>query len=382
MISTSASRAASVLGYVTMAWVVAPMIAPTIGGLLDQAFSFQATFWALAVIGAGVALGAWRYLPETNSDIGGKGPLLRFDAFAGLLAQPAYRGYVATITFASVVFFAYLAAAPYVIITAREYPPVVFGLWSVATALGYMLGNFISGRYSQRFGNDRMIRAGNLITLFGAFAMLTLALAGYDASRQPVRADVRLHAWQRPRHAERHHGGDLARPAHHRSRRRPGGLPPDGAVGGNLADRWRGPGRVDRFRLLRNRGRIRLRGTGPLAEPPAVRPPSRGRPDGRAPGLNAPVPTVGHHDAACDVGEERSEARKIAGPKISSGFPLRFSGVCSRYISTTWGFVLASLFVERCLDQAGPIALTRTPSGPSSAASALVKPSTLCFEVV
>ena len=29
-------KAASVLGYITMAWVVAPMIAPTIGGLLDQ----------------------------------------------------------------------------------------------------------------------------------------------------------------------------------------------------------------------------------------------------------------------------------------------------------------------------------------------------------
>jgi DHA1 family bicyclomycin/chloramphenicol resistance-like MFS transporter len=172
-------RAASALGYITMAWVLAPMVAPTIGGLLDQAFSFRATFWVLAVIGAGVVLGAWVGLPETNRNRGGPGPLLRFDAFASLLARPAFRSYVAILTFASTVFFAYLALAPFIIITVRDYPPVVFGLWSVFTAIGYMAGNFLSGRYSERFGNDRMIRAGNLITLIGAFAMLSLALAGF-----------------------------------------------------------------------------------------------------------------------------------------------------------------------------------------------------------
>jgi DHA1 family bicyclomycin/chloramphenicol resistance-like MFS transporter len=173
-------RAASVLGYITMAWVLAPMIAPTIGGLLDQAFSFRATFWVLAVIAAGVLAGAWRYLPETNLAVGGDGSLLRFDAFAALLAMPAYRGYVATVTFASTVFFSYLALAPFIIISVREHPPVVYGMWSAFAALGYMAGNFLSGRYSERFGNDTMIRAGNIVTLTGAIAMLFLALAGFE----------------------------------------------------------------------------------------------------------------------------------------------------------------------------------------------------------
>ena len=173
-------RAASVLGYITMAWVMAPMIAPTIGGFLEQAFSFRATFWVLAVIAAGVVAGAWRYLPETNTAIGGDGPLLRFDAFAQLLARPAYRGYVATVTFASTVFFSYLALAPFIIISVRDHPPVVYGMWSAIAALGYMAGNFLSGRYSERLGNDRMIRAGNIITLVGAVAMLSFALAGFD----------------------------------------------------------------------------------------------------------------------------------------------------------------------------------------------------------
>ena len=41
-----------------------------------------------------------------------------------------------------------------------------------------MAGNFISGRYSVRVGNDRMIRIGNLLTLAGAVLMLAFALSG------------------------------------------------------------------------------------------------------------------------------------------------------------------------------------------------------------
>ena len=41
-------RAASALGYITMAWVLAPMFAPTIGGLLDQALVAE----LFAVIGS------------------------------------------------------------------------------------------------------------------------------------------------------------------------------------------------------------------------------------------------------------------------------------------------------------------------------------------
>jgi DHA1 family bicyclomycin/chloramphenicol resistance-like MFS transporter len=172
-------RAASVLGYITMAWVLAPMVAPTFGGLLDQAYSFRATFWVLVASGTAVVLAAWRFLPETNPNRSRAGPLVRLDVFAALLRVPAYRGYVATVTFASTVFFSYLALAPYIIVTVRGHPPVVYGMWVACSAIGYMAGNFLSGRFSERFGNDPMIRAGNFITLFGAFLMLALAEAGF-----------------------------------------------------------------------------------------------------------------------------------------------------------------------------------------------------------
>jgi DHA1 family bicyclomycin/chloramphenicol resistance-like MFS transporter len=175
----SRERSASVLGYITMAWVVAPMIAPLIGGILDQHFSFRASFWLLTMIGAGVLAGAAWFLPETNLTLQPDASLIRTRLYRQLLRNRDFRGYTATISFGAAVFFIYLAVAPYIIITVRGYTPVEYGTWTIVAALGYMAGNFASGRFSESIGNDRMIGYGNWLTLAGALAMLAFAVAGF-----------------------------------------------------------------------------------------------------------------------------------------------------------------------------------------------------------
>ncbi len=57
---------ASVISYITMAFVVAPMVAPALGGFLDTRFGWRADFWLLTVLGALVLASAWVWLPETH----------------------------------------------------------------------------------------------------------------------------------------------------------------------------------------------------------------------------------------------------------------------------------------------------------------------------
>jgi len=45
------AQAASVLGYVTMGMAVGPMIAPALGGFLDEMFNWQASFAAMLLMG-------------------------------------------------------------------------------------------------------------------------------------------------------------------------------------------------------------------------------------------------------------------------------------------------------------------------------------------
>src|SRR3546814_9923576 len=74
------------LGYVTMAMVVAPMLAPLAGGYLDEWFGWRSTFYAVIAIGGAVLGLAWLMLHETHHDRrGGEGPLAMLRGFGVLL---------------------------------------------------------------------------------------------------------------------------------------------------------------------------------------------------------------------------------------------------------------------------------------------------------
>ena len=80
--------------------------------------------------------------------------------------------------FASGAFFAYLGGAPYVGTEVFGMTPAQLGFYFGAPAVGYFLGNWISGLYSVRFGINRMILWGCLLTLAGLLVSLTLDLIG------------------------------------------------------------------------------------------------------------------------------------------------------------------------------------------------------------
>ena len=172
-------EAASVISYITMAFVVAPMVAPALGGFLDSHGGWRASFWLLTVLGAVVLVAAFFRLPETHVtrlSAGGATGLL--SGAASLFSLPRFRSYAATLSFTSAVFFAFLGGAPHIMVNVLGRTPVEYGLWFVIVSGGYMTGNFFSGRYTRRIGLDRMILAGCIITLGGGILCLAAAVTG------------------------------------------------------------------------------------------------------------------------------------------------------------------------------------------------------------
>lgn len=173
-------RSASVLGYITMAFVIAPMLAPTLGGFLDQAAGWRASFALVGVLGAVALMVTWRSLPETNrSRAPSAGIAGLLAGYRSLLRRPRFIAYALTLGFASAVFFSFIAGAPYLMVVVLGQTPLDYGLWFVVVSIGYMAGNFLSGRYSQRLGTDRMVSIGNIVTLAAAFLCLAAAVSGH-----------------------------------------------------------------------------------------------------------------------------------------------------------------------------------------------------------
>lgn len=168
---------ASVISYITMAFVVAPMVAPALGGYIDTEFGWRMGFWLLAGLGGLVLLAASVYLPETHLNRTGAG-LKLIEGAARLFRLPRFRGYTLVLAFTSAVFFAFLGGAPHVMIDVLGRSPMEYGLWFVCVSAGYMAGNFLSGRYTRRIGLDRMILAGCIITLAGGLLCFAAAISG------------------------------------------------------------------------------------------------------------------------------------------------------------------------------------------------------------
>jgi DHA1 family bicyclomycin/chloramphenicol resistance-like MFS transporter len=172
-------QSASVISYITMAFVVAPMVAPALGGLIDAHGGWRGSFWLLTVLGAAILAAAAYRLPETHVDrLGRGGGMGLITGAVTLFALPRFRSYAATLSFSTVVFFSFLGGAPHIMVDVLGKTPVEYGLWFAVVSIGYMIGNFFSGRFTRRFGIDRMILVGCTITLAGGALCLAAGISG------------------------------------------------------------------------------------------------------------------------------------------------------------------------------------------------------------
>ncbi len=170
-------KAASMIGYVTMGMALVPMVGPALGGFLDEAFGWQAGFWALLAMGLGVLVLVYLDLGETHAP-SGLGIFRQFGEYPELLTSPRFWGYALASGLSSGAFFAYLGGAPYVGDKVFGLTPSEVGIYFGAPAVGYFIGNFFSGRFSVRVGVNRMVFWGTVINAGGIMVNLALFQSG------------------------------------------------------------------------------------------------------------------------------------------------------------------------------------------------------------
>lgn len=175
----SANEAASMIGYVTMGMSLVPMVAPALGGVLNDAYGWQANFVVMLIYALVCLVITYRDLGETNHHRSAS-ITAQFRAWPELVRAPAFWGYALTCGFASGIFYAFLGGAPFIGTVIYGLTPAMLGLQFMLLAIGYTLGNFASGRYARRFGLITMITAGNLISVLGV--VISFALVGWGSN--------------------------------------------------------------------------------------------------------------------------------------------------------------------------------------------------------
>lgn len=172
-------RAAAMLGYVIMGMSIVPMIGPMLGGILDEAYGWQASFVLLVLCGLAMMGLVQADLAETSPT--GEASLADLArATPELLRAQRFWAYVLTAGFTSGIYFALLGGASHVAGEVFGLTPKSTGIALGAPAIGYLIGNGVSGRYTSRVGLDRMILIGAVLTLIPMALSLGLGLAGIE----------------------------------------------------------------------------------------------------------------------------------------------------------------------------------------------------------
>ncbi|MEY3042673.1 MAG: hypothetical protein RLZZ174_1755 [Pseudomonadota bacterium] len=161
-------RAAALLAQLSMVMVVAPMVAPALGGVLTDVIDWRAVFWFTALAGLAIGVLVFFTLPETlprSAVTYGVGTLLR--GFLLCLKSQRYRAYMGHAAASSMIFFAFISAAPYLMVNTLGQGATAYGLWFIIISLGYMGGNLLAVRLSGRYPLLGLMLAGSTLAVLG-----------------------------------------------------------------------------------------------------------------------------------------------------------------------------------------------------------------------
>jgi DHA1 family bicyclomycin/chloramphenicol resistance-like MFS transporter len=160
-----------------MAIAIAPIVAPMVGGLVQEAFGWRANLLLFALLGLLLCVVSIRGLVETL-------PAHRRHAHRGLRLALGYVQLLRTkrfmantlpVAIGGMGMFAYNTQAPVLLVGDLHVSAAAFGIYGALPPVGYVLGNFLTSKWAGRVPQRKLIEMGcSLLALAGA---LVLALA-------------------------------------------------------------------------------------------------------------------------------------------------------------------------------------------------------------
>jgi DHA1 family bicyclomycin/chloramphenicol resistance-like MFS transporter len=178
--TTETKASGSKIAYISMGTAITPMFGPALGGLMDGWFGWESNFWLMGWLGVFIWIATYFDQGETvPKNILGFSQ--QFAEYPELLASRRFWGYCMASAFGVGAFFAYLGGGPFVGSNVYDLNPEKLGLYFGAPAVGYFFGNFLSGRYTTRFGIDAMILWGLCIIFAGLSLSMICSYLGYGS---------------------------------------------------------------------------------------------------------------------------------------------------------------------------------------------------------
>lgn len=175
---TSGEReATSRIGYAAMGWAVAPMLGPTLGGVLDELFGWRSIFIVLAALGTAMLVFCLRGLRETAAP-SRQSASSYFASYLQLLGSVRFWAFALCMACSMGTFYIFLGGAPLAMNGSLGGSSAMLGLFMGMVPTGFLLGSFLSGRYGSGYARGAVLVFARLLTCLGLFFGLILSISG------------------------------------------------------------------------------------------------------------------------------------------------------------------------------------------------------------
>jgi Bcr/CflA subfamily drug resistance transporter len=162
----STREAAAKMGIVAAAMAIAPMIGPTVGGVLDTFLGWRAIFVLYALIGAGCLALCWLDWGETRVQAL-RTPRAQLAAYGDLLGSGAYWAYALCTAFSVGTFYVFITGVPFVAVSTFGLSTTWIGVGIGSITGGFMIGSALTARLAAKLGLAPLILTGRAVALMG-----------------------------------------------------------------------------------------------------------------------------------------------------------------------------------------------------------------------
>jgi len=176
----SGVRAGQELARMGSITALAPIVAPSLGGVLQAVFDWRAAFIGMAALGVTAILLVTLLLPETKTRPAA-GPLSLASivgSYGTFLRHRTYRIYLAIVAVSYGGLFAWISGSSFVLQDLYGLSPLAFGIIFAMATLGYGAGTLIAAQLVGRIGIDRTIVCGTVGLAGGGLAMAAAVALG------------------------------------------------------------------------------------------------------------------------------------------------------------------------------------------------------------
>jgi DHA1 family bicyclomycin/chloramphenicol resistance-like MFS transporter len=174
-------RVGAMISLVIAVMMIAQMLSPLAGGLLEIGFGWRSIFYAITAASVVVTLAIALLLPETRRGVASGGSGAGFVANARLLLRSRrFAGYLLCYVVASWIIFTFAGGGPYVVVLQMGRTGAEYGAWFATSGLAYLAGNLFCVRFAPRRTIEQLIWFGLALQFAGAMLNLLWGVTGLN----------------------------------------------------------------------------------------------------------------------------------------------------------------------------------------------------------